>query len=556
MLIKRPDDIQPSEITPRSVFRERRRFMRDAAGVATAAVLGGGLSLLGPRGAAALAADPDATGRKLEGVVESAWRTDEELTPYSDITSYNNFYEFGTDKRDPARHADKFTPMPWKVKVLGECEKPGMYDYEDIVQPHRLEERIYRLRCVEAWSMVIPWVGIPLGEVLARFAPTSKAKYVAFRTVFRPEEMRGQYRPILDWPYVEGLRIDEAMHPLTLLTVGLYGEVLPNQNGAPIRLVVPWKYGFKSIKSIAAIEFTEKGASDELEPGRAARVRVLLEREPERLPSPVEPEARAAHRRALQARHADVQRLRGGGRRPLRRNGSQGQLLSRGFSTPRTGQRPPMNREKRITAIKTGLFAVALAPFTALLVSGFTGGLGANPVETITHTTGEWTLRLLLATLAITPLRHLTGWIWLTRLRRMVGLFAFFYLALHFTTYAVLDASLDLAYVVEDVADRLYITAGFAAFVMLVPLAATSTNAMVRRLGPLRWRRLHRIVYAAGICGVLHYLWLVKADLREPLVYAGILAILLAARLPVVVRWLQARRSKGAERRAATALAS
>ena len=257
MLIKRPDDIQPSEITPRSVFRERRRFMRNAAGVATAAALGGGLSLLGPRGAAALAADPDATGQKLEGVVESTWRTDEELTPYSDITSYNNFYEFGTDKRDPARHADKFTPMPWKVKVLGECEKPGMYDYEDIVQPHRLEERIYRLRCVEAWSMVIPWVGIPLGEVLARFAPTSKAKYVAFRTVFRPSEMRGQYRPILDWPYVEGLRIDEAMHPLTLLTVGLYGEVLPNQNGAPIRLVVPWKYGFKSIKSIAAIEFTE-----------------------------------------------------------------------------------------------------------------------------------------------------------------------------------------------------------------------------------------------------------------------------------------------------------
>ena len=142
--------------------------------------------------------------------------------------------------------------------MLGECEKPGEYDYEDIVKPHRLEERIYRLRCVEAWSMVIPWVGIPLADVLARFAPTSKAKYVAFRTVFRPEEMRGQTRSILDWPYVEGLRIDEAMHPLTLLTVGLYGEVLPNQNGAPIRLVVPWKYGFKSIKSIVSIEFTEK----------------------------------------------------------------------------------------------------------------------------------------------------------------------------------------------------------------------------------------------------------------------------------------------------------
>ena len=209
-----------------------------------------------------------------------------------------------------------------------------------------------------------------------------------------------------------------------------------------------------------------------------------------------------------------------------------------------------MNRERRIAAIKTCLFAAALAPFTALVVAGFTDGLGANPVEAITHTTGEWTLRLLLVTLAITPLRHLTGWVWLTRLRRMVGLFAFFYLALHFTTYAVLDASLDLAYVVEDVADRLFITAGFAAFVMLVPLAATSTNAMVRRLGPLRWRRLHRLVYTAGICGVLHYLWLVKADLREPLVYTAILAALLAARLPVVVKWMQARRSRSAARRA------
>ena len=214
-----------------------------------------------------------------------------------------------------------------------------------------------------------------------------------------------------------------------------------------------------------------------------------------------------------------------------------------------------MTQERRIAAIKTGLFAVALAPFTALVVAAFTGGLGANPVETITHTTGEWTLRLLLATLAITPLRHLTGWVWLTRLRRMVGLFAFFYLMLHFATYAVLDASLDLAYVVEDVADRLYITAGFTAFLMLIPLAATSTNAMVRRLGPLRWRKLHRLVYTAAICGALHYLWLVKADLREPLVYAAILAVLLAARLPIVVQRLKPRRSKGSTK-AATAAAS
>ena len=257
MLIKRPPDIRPSEITPPTVFRDRRRFMRESAGLATAAMLGGGLSLLGPRAAGAIATDKDATGQKLENVVESEYRVDEELTPYSKVTSYNNFYEFGTDKGDPKRYSGDFRPHPWTVKVLGECEKPGEYDYDDIVAPHRLEERIYRLRCVEAWSMVIPWVGIPLAAVLPRFAPTSRAKYVAFRTVFRPEEMRGQKRRNLDWPYVEGLRMDEAMHPLTLLTVGLYGEVLPNQNGAPIRLVIPWKYGFKSIKSIVAIEFTE-----------------------------------------------------------------------------------------------------------------------------------------------------------------------------------------------------------------------------------------------------------------------------------------------------------
>jgi len=208
-------------------------------------------------------------------------------------------------------------------------------------------------------------------------------------------------------------------------------------------------------------------------------------------------------------------------------------------------------KESRITAIKVGGFAAALAPLLALVYAGFTDALGANPVEAITHTTGEWTLRLLLVTLAITPLRRLTGWVWLTRLRRMAGLFAFFYLMLHFATYAVLDASLDLAYIVEDVADRLYITAGFAAFVMLVPLAATSTNAMVRRLGPVRWRRLHRLVYAAGICGVLHYLWLVKADLREPLVYTAILAVLLAARLPVVANRLKPRRSRGTGKAAA-----
>ena len=177
---------------------------------------------------------------------------------FEEITTYNNFYEFGTDKGDPARLGGKFRPKPWSVTIAGEAEVKGTFTLEDILKPHPLEERIYRLRCVEAWSMVIPWVGIPLGDLLKRFRPTSRAKYVAFKTVMRPEEMPGQRFPVLDWPYVEGLRMDEAMHPLTILAVGLYGETLPNQNGAPLRLVVPWKYGFKSIKSIVEIRFTER----------------------------------------------------------------------------------------------------------------------------------------------------------------------------------------------------------------------------------------------------------------------------------------------------------
>ena len=195
---------------------------------------------------------------KLSTVKNHAFSTDEELTPYDAVTSYNNFYEFGTDKRDPARYSGNFKPLPWSIAIEGECMKPGVYDYEDIIKQHQLEERIYRLRCVEAWSMVIPWVGVPLADVLKRFAPTANAKYVAFTTVMRPEEMPGLRRGVLRWPYREGLRIDEAMHPLTILAVGLYGEVLPNQNGAPVRLVVPWKYGFKSIKSVIKIEFTER----------------------------------------------------------------------------------------------------------------------------------------------------------------------------------------------------------------------------------------------------------------------------------------------------------
>ena len=245
MLIRRQPDILASEITPVELFRQRRRFLQGAA-VAGAALVAH------PLPAARLV--PDQQLVELRG----RYSTDEEQTPYKQVTTYNNFYEFGTNKGDPAANSGNFKPRPWNVEVQGECNRPGSYNLEDFFAPHKLEERIYRLRCVEAWSMVIPWVGVPVADVLKRFEPNSHARYVAFKTVYRPAEMPGQKRAVLEWPYVEGLRIDEAMNPLALFAVGLYGEVLPNQNGAPVRLVVPWKYGFKSIKSIASIEFTRE----------------------------------------------------------------------------------------------------------------------------------------------------------------------------------------------------------------------------------------------------------------------------------------------------------
>jgi len=250
MLIRRKSTILPSEITDEAVYLRRRELLR-AAGIVTAG------AALAPAARAQLLAEEGETAL-LEGVQPTRWRTEREPNSWEDITTYNNFYEFGTGKSDPARYSGQFQPRPWSVRVSGECDKPGDYELDDLLKPHTLEERVYRLRCVEAWSMVIPWVGFPLGDMLKRFAPNSRAKYVRFQTVLRPEEMPGQRRRILDWPYVEGLTIAEAMHPLTIMAVGLYGRVLPNQNGAPMRLVVPWKYGFKSIKSIDKIEFLER----------------------------------------------------------------------------------------------------------------------------------------------------------------------------------------------------------------------------------------------------------------------------------------------------------
>jgi sulfoxide reductase catalytic subunit YedY len=251
MLIMRTSDIKASDITDRKIYMERRRFLQATSGAALAALIGS----LTPGGAGRGFAQER---EKIEGVGKSPLSTDEPLTPYEDITTYNNFYEFDTDKYSPAKLAKNFRAKPWSVAVEGEVEKPAVYQLEDLIKPSTLEERVYRLRCVEGWSMVIPWVGFPLSDVIKRFEPTSKAKFVEFTTLLDPEQMPGQRRSVLRWPYVEGLRLDEAMHPLTILAVGLYGEVLPNQNGAPLRLVVPWKYGFKSIKSIVKMRFVEQ----------------------------------------------------------------------------------------------------------------------------------------------------------------------------------------------------------------------------------------------------------------------------------------------------------
>ncbi|HSJ29823.1 MAG TPA: protein-methionine-sulfoxide reductase catalytic subunit MsrP [Longimicrobiales bacterium] len=243
MHIRKPADIPSSEITPESVYLDRRRFLRLGATGAVAASLT-------PGGLAACTSDDDMAGAQAE---------QEKVTPLKDITTYNNFYEYGTDKSDPAENAPGLLrTSPWSVAVEGHCAKPAVYALEDFLRPSAIEDRTYRLRCVEAWSMVIPWRGIPLADVIRRAEPTSRAKFVEFVTLLDPEQMPYQKTNLLDWPYVEGLRMDEAMHPLTLLATGLYGRDLPEQNGAPLRLVVPWKYGFKSIKSIVKIRFVER----------------------------------------------------------------------------------------------------------------------------------------------------------------------------------------------------------------------------------------------------------------------------------------------------------
>lgn len=265
--IKKNSDVKSSEITSETVYQDRRKFLQTTGRFALAG-LGVALAGCSDSSNANLAgyddipqpAAPDWLIQQVNGYKKGGFTTEESLTPYKDVSTYNNFYEFGTGKGDPAKMAGEFVTDPWSVVVEGEVGKPGKYTLEDMLKPHVMEERIYRLRCVEAWSMVIPWVGIPLVDILKRFEPTSKAKFVEFTTLYDPQRMPGQRARFnaLDWPYVEGLRMDEAMNPLTIMATGLYGKTLPNQNGAPFRLVVPWKYGFKSIKSIVKIRLTDQ----------------------------------------------------------------------------------------------------------------------------------------------------------------------------------------------------------------------------------------------------------------------------------------------------------
>ena len=244
MLIIKPGDVPPSEITPRETYLNRRQFMAGMSALAAAPAFA--------------KSDPAPHGAKLPGIRASTFSVTEKKTPFDDVTTYNNFYEFGTDKSDPAERAHTLKTRPWTVTVEGEVKRPKTYDIDDLLKLAPLEERIYRLRCVEGWSMVIPWVGFSLSEIIKQAEPTGNAKFIEFHTLHDPKQMPFQRTSVLDWPYIEGLRIDEANHPLTMLAVGLYGEVLPNQNGAPVRLVVPWKYGFKSAKSIVKIRFVEK----------------------------------------------------------------------------------------------------------------------------------------------------------------------------------------------------------------------------------------------------------------------------------------------------------
>jgi DMSO/TMAO reductase YedYZ heme-binding membrane subunit len=372
------------------------------------------------------------------------------------------------------------------------------------------------MRCVEGWSMVIPWVGFSLSEFIKRVEPQSKAKYVAFESFYNSKQMPAGRWAGIALPYVEGLRMDEAMNPLTLLCVGLYGDVLPKQNGAPVRIVIPWKYGFKSIKSIARIKFVEKEPpitwrmSNPTEYGFYSNVNPKVDH----------PRwSQAKERRIGEFFKRDTLMFNGyaTGGVPVQRHGFAQELLMR----------------------KAAVFLLCLAPLAFLVWKGVRQDLSANPIEYITRATGDWTLRFLLLTLAITPARKLLKSPGLIRYRRMLGLFAFFYAVLHLTTYVWLDKFFDVPEMLKDVVKRRFITAGMLGFLAMAPLAVTSTAGWIRRMGGRNWQRLHRLIYVSAAAGVVHFWWLVKSDIREPAAYGAALAVLLGYR--ALSAWMPAR---------------
>jgi len=252
MLIKKPGDIASSEITPKSLYLDRRKFLAGTALAGAAVVSGAALSQMASPSSVVQA------NAKIDGLQKSPFSTNETITPFKDVSNYNNYYEFSTDKYEPAGLAKDFKTHPWTVTIVGDVKKKQVLDVDAISKMAAPEERIYRHRCVEGWSIVVPWVGFSLSELIKRADPLPKAKFVEFTTILDPKQMPGQRGHVLEWPYIEGLRMDEAMHPLALLCFGMYGEVLPNQDGAPLRIVVPWKYGFKSAKAIVRIRFTDR----------------------------------------------------------------------------------------------------------------------------------------------------------------------------------------------------------------------------------------------------------------------------------------------------------
>ncbi len=407
-----PEEPPAADVTPEALYLRRREFIRNAAAfTATSAALGGGLlALLGkPRGKKASAPPGPALALPPDGVPSAPsplYTLTDPHTPYDDITTNNNFYQLGLSKSAPSQNAGALRPRPWTIVVEGEVKKEQRIDVDTLLGWFKLEERVYRMRCVEAWSMVIPWLGFPLGDLVKRLEPTSRAKYVAFTTLYDVEQLPGQLGMSLNWPYVEALRIDEATHPLALLAVGLYGKPLPGQNGAPIRLVVPWKYGFKGIKTIVKIRFTElepqttwsHGAPREY--GFYANVNPAVD-----------------HPRWSQATERRIGEIR---RRPT--------LPFNGYADAVAGLYTGMDLEEvvlmataaaarpilfprgplpwLVPAVITG----GVVPMAAVLIGLFGGTLGANPVSEALNELGLMALVFLVASLACTPLKALTGW--------------------------------------------------------------------------------------------------------------------------------------------------